>query len=223
MCSRFSPVPAVTQFEAQVVIMELLDHKPILTGGYKAVLHIHSGAPCPGWCRKENKWAGWGVREGWRARCGSPAVGDPPGGSVLLPVARSPYPFLLALLRPAVVEECEVTKLVAVIDPKTKEKKKAKFAKSGAMCVARIAVEKPICIETFDHVPQVWAGIRQLPGTKGLASPACTAPNEAGQRRRPGCCQAAPSRGAVQALMPAEYAAACCSWGASRCATRARQ
>ncbi|EFN59534.1 hypothetical protein CHLNCDRAFT_29643, partial [Chlorella variabilis] len=94
--NRFSPVPAVTQFEAQVVIMELLDHKPILTGGYKAVLHIHS-----------------------------------------------------------VVEECEVTKLVAVIDPKTKEKKKAKFAKSGAMCVARIAVEKPICIETFDHVPQL--------------------------------------------------------------------
>lgn len=43
MCSRFSLVPAVTQFEAQVVIMELLDHKPLLTGGYKAVLHIHSG------------------------------------------------------------------------------------------------------------------------------------------------------------------------------------
>lgn len=26
----------------QVVILELLDHKPLLTGGYKAVLHIHS-------------------------------------------------------------------------------------------------------------------------------------------------------------------------------------
>ncbi|KAL4853614.1 Eukaryotic peptide chain release factor GTP-binding subunit ERF3B [Chlorella vulgaris] len=96
VCSRFSPVPAVTQFEAQVVIMELLDHKPLLTGGYKAVLHIHS-----------------------------------------------------------VVEECEVTKLVAVIDPKTREKKKAKFAKSGAMCVARISVEKAICIETFEAVPQL--------------------------------------------------------------------
>ncbi|KAL4431268.1 hypothetical protein ABPG75_006524 [Micractinium tetrahymenae] len=94
--SRFNPVPAVTQFEAQVVILELLDHKPLLTGGYKAVLHIHS-----------------------------------------------------------VVEECEVTKLVAVIDPKTKEKKKAKFAKSGAMCIARIAVEKPICVEAFDNVPQL--------------------------------------------------------------------
>ena len=112
-----------------------------------------------------------------------------------------------------------MTKLVAVVDPKTKEKKKAKFAKSGAwrpgwvllllqlqllwlahahgrqpcsgraacgllvgerllvqgrggpqpvahacracaaaagaMCIARIAVEKPICIEAFDNVPQV--------------------------------------------------------------------
>lgn len=107
-----------------------------------------------------------------------------------------------------------MTKLVAVVDPKTKEKKKAKFAKSGAwrpgwvllqlllkhahgrqpcicraacgllvverllvqgrgepqplahacqecaaaagaMCIARIAVEKPICVEAFDNVPQV--------------------------------------------------------------------
>ena len=40
--SRFNLVPAVTQFEAQLVILELLDHKPLLTCGYKAVLHIHS-------------------------------------------------------------------------------------------------------------------------------------------------------------------------------------
>lgn len=97
LCSRLPPlVPVVTQFEAQVAIMELLEHKPILTGGYKAVLHIHS-----------------------------------------------------------VVEECEVTKLIAVIDPKTKEKKKTKYAKSGAICIARIAVEKSICIEPFDSVPQL--------------------------------------------------------------------
>ena len=48
--------------------------------------------------------------------------------------------------------------MVYAIDPKTKEKKKAKFVKSGAICVVRIAVEKPICIEPFDRVPQVrWA------------------------------------------------------------------
>ena len=33
----------------------------------------------------------------------------------------------------------------------------AKFVKSGAMCIARIVVEKPICIEAFDSVPQVGA------------------------------------------------------------------
>ena len=59
-----------------------------------------------------------------------------------------------------VVEECEVTKLLAVVDPKTKEKRKAKYAKSGAICIVRVAVEKPICIEAFDSVPQVggWVG-----------------------------------------------------------------
>lgn len=66
-----------------------------------------------------------------------------------------------------------MTKLVAVIDPKTKEKKKAKFAKSGAMCVARIAVEKPICVEAFDSVPQVrgrrWsASARVVPSGEAL-------------------------------------------------------
>lgn len=94
--SRFSLVPVVTQFEAQVAILDLLEHKPILAGGYRAVLHIHS-----------------------------------------------------------IVEECEVLKLVAVIDAKTKEKKKAKFVKSGSICIARIAVDKPICVEAFETVPQL--------------------------------------------------------------------
>ena len=96
LSSRFNPVPVVTQFEAQLVIMELLEHKPILAGGYKAILHLHSS-----------------------------------------------------------VEECEVTKLVAVIDRKTGEKKKAKFVRSGNVCIARIAVEKTICVEAFDVVPQL--------------------------------------------------------------------
>lgn len=96
LSSRFNPVPVVMQFEAQIVVLELLEHKPILAGGYKAVLHIHS-----------------------------------------------------------VVEECELTKLVAVIDPKTKEKKKAKFVRTGSICIARIAVDKSICLEAFDSVPQL--------------------------------------------------------------------
>ena len=32
---------------------------------------------------------------------------------------------------------------------------KAKFVKSGAVCIARVAVEKPICVELFDSVPQL--------------------------------------------------------------------
>jgi hypothetical protein len=47
------------------------------------------------------------------------------------------------------MEECEVTKLVAEVDMKTKEQKKSRFVKTGGMCICRIGVEKPMCIETF--------------------------------------------------------------------------
>ena len=30
-----------------------------------------------------------------------------------------------------------------------------KFVKTGAMCIVRVAVEKSICVELFDRVPQV--------------------------------------------------------------------
>eukprot|EP00897_Mesotaenium_endlicherianum_P002530 jgi/Mesen1/2304/ME000155S01401 len=36
------PIPAVVEFDAQLQVLELLDHKAIFTAGYKAVLHIHS-------------------------------------------------------------------------------------------------------------------------------------------------------------------------------------
>ncbi|KAG0577635.1 hypothetical protein KC19_5G168800 [Ceratodon purpureus] len=36
------PIPAVLEFDAQLQILELLDHKAIFTAGYKAILHIHS-------------------------------------------------------------------------------------------------------------------------------------------------------------------------------------
>ncbi|GLC44810.1 hypothetical protein PLESTM_001647600 [Pleodorina starrii] len=91
-----NPVPMVTQFEAQLVIVELLEHNPIFTVGYKSVLHIHTAC-----------------------------------------------------------EECEVSKLVAEIDPKTKEQKKVKYIKSGGICICRITVDKPICIEGFADVPSL--------------------------------------------------------------------
>ncbi|GLI61736.1 hypothetical protein VaNZ11_004162 [Volvox africanus] len=91
-----NPVPVVTQFEAQLVIVELLEHNPIFTVGYKSVLHIHTAC-----------------------------------------------------------EECEVSKLVAEIDPKTKEQKKVKYIKSGGICICRITVDKAICIESFSDVPSL--------------------------------------------------------------------
>jgi peptide chain release factor subunit 3 len=42
VCGPKKPIPAVVEFEAQLQILELLDHKSIFTAGYKAVLHIHS-------------------------------------------------------------------------------------------------------------------------------------------------------------------------------------
>jgi len=88
-----NPVSSVTQFEAQLMIVELLEHVSIFTVGYKSILHIHT-----------------------------------------------------------VVEECEVTKLIASVDTKTKEHKKVKFVKTGDMCICRIKVDKAICIETFQEL-----------------------------------------------------------------------
>ncbi|GKV46105.1 hypothetical protein SLEP1_g53116 [Rubroshorea leprosula] len=41
LCSVAKPIPTVTEFTAQLQILELLDNA-IFTAGYKAVLHIHS-------------------------------------------------------------------------------------------------------------------------------------------------------------------------------------
>lgn len=90
------PVPVVRQFETQLMVLDLLEHKAIFTAGYKAVLHIHS-----------------------------------------------------------LVEECEVTKLLAEINLKTKEQKRTKFVKSNTMAICRIAVEQGICVEEFQTIPQL--------------------------------------------------------------------
>jgi peptide chain release factor subunit 3 len=96
LCARRAPCPAVTYFDAQLQILDLLEHKAIFTAGYKCILHVH-----------------------------------------------------------AVVEECEITALLAQVDPKTREKKRAKFVKSGAVAIARVQVAQPICVELFDAVPQL--------------------------------------------------------------------
>ena len=73
LCSRHLPVPAVTYFDAQLHLLDLLEHKSLFSAGYKAILHIH-----------------------------------------------------------AAVEECEITALLAQIDPKTKQKKKVRPAVTPA-------------------------------------------------------------------------------------------
>jgi len=92
------PIPAVLEFDAQLQILELLDHKAIFTAGYKAVLHIHS-----------------------------------------------------------IVEECEIMRLIHLIDPKTKKpiRKKLLYVKHGAIVVVRILVSQIICVEKFEDFPQL--------------------------------------------------------------------
>ena len=96
LCSARAPAPVVSYFDAQLQILDLLEHKAVFSAGYKAVLHVH-----------------------------------------------------------AVVEECEISALLAAIDRKTGAKTRTKFVKSGAAVIARVALDKPVCVEPFDVVPQL--------------------------------------------------------------------
>ena len=42
VCSISEPIASVTEIDAQVAVLELLEHKAIFTAGYKAVFHIHT-------------------------------------------------------------------------------------------------------------------------------------------------------------------------------------
>ena len=42
VCSSSDPIVSVTEIDAQVAVLELLEHKAIFTAGYKAVFHIHT-------------------------------------------------------------------------------------------------------------------------------------------------------------------------------------
>eukprot|EP01071_Lankesteria_metandrocarpae_P008125 Lankesteria_metandrocarpae@DN4876_c1_g1_i3.p1 len=42
LSSLSSPCPVVSKFKGQVMIVELLEHRPILTAGYDAVMHAHT-------------------------------------------------------------------------------------------------------------------------------------------------------------------------------------
>lgn len=42
LCEVSRPVPVVTEFVAQVKLLELLETKALFTAGYSAVIHIHT-------------------------------------------------------------------------------------------------------------------------------------------------------------------------------------
>eukprot|EP00163_Fabomonas_tropica_P034035 TRINITY_DN927_c0_g1_i2.p1 TRINITY_DN927_c0_g1~~TRINITY_DN927_c0_g1_i2.p1 ORF type:complete len:550 (-),score=230.25 TRINITY_DN927_c0_g1_i2:260-1909(-) len=42
VCSPDNLCQVFTDFEAQIVLLEMLEHKPLFTAGYEAVLHLHS-------------------------------------------------------------------------------------------------------------------------------------------------------------------------------------
>ena len=44
VCDVDNLIPYVTEFEAQLAIIDLLPHKSILSAGYSAILHIHTAA-----------------------------------------------------------------------------------------------------------------------------------------------------------------------------------
>merc|ERR1719230_1994267 len=41
LCAAVEPVRVVTKFKAQLQIIELPEERPVMTSGYKAVLHVH--------------------------------------------------------------------------------------------------------------------------------------------------------------------------------------
>jgi len=41
LCSALGPIPVVTKFKAQMQLVELPDERPVLTSGYKAIIHVH--------------------------------------------------------------------------------------------------------------------------------------------------------------------------------------
>eukprot|EP01041_Mallomonas_annulata_P012560 gene12560-26451_t len=42
LCSPMSPCPAVSEFRAQLALIDMLDHRPIFSCGYDAVMHLHT-------------------------------------------------------------------------------------------------------------------------------------------------------------------------------------
>lgn len=162
---------AVRKFEAQLAIVELLEHKAIFSAGYTAVLHIAASAEVRAGPADENSRR-------------------PDPRTYTRPAATLPSNLLLLFCsseRSVDSQECSILRLTATIDKKSGARsKKASasitfsvslnpflhfltlrpmhaspsrikapmFVKSGAVIACVIEVEQPVCIETFDSCPQ---------------------------------------------------------------------
>merc|ERR1719281_1942493 len=44
LCPQVDPIRVVTKFKAQLQVVELPEERPVMTSGYKAVIHVHVAA-----------------------------------------------------------------------------------------------------------------------------------------------------------------------------------
>lgn len=100
ICNRDSSVPISELFIAEVKILQLLEHKPIFSTGYKSMMHIHT-----------------------------------------------------------IQEECILKEIDVLFEENEKgqqvQKVKPKFCTTGAVIHCKIQMNKPICFEKYDTIPQM--------------------------------------------------------------------
>ena len=170
----------MTYFDAQLQILDLLEHKAIFTAGYKAILHLHSLVEECEITRllaqidiktKEKKKArvlDWPCLERalvlqWTlpANPSCAAIGPLPS-SHLLGIVLTGWglldskwlaePTRMSALELSASCRCDASMYLTAVLLLLLQ---VKFVKSGTVVIVRIEVEKQICAELFDQVPQL--------------------------------------------------------------------
>jgi hypothetical protein len=139
LCSLKDPTPLVSTFECQLVILELLEHNPIFTVGYRCgawacrvrvwcfgcAARVRVGA-LHALCVGADRWAPQ-TRAAAYVRFLNVSLPPPPQNPTTpTPTPTHTHTHRSVLHIHTVVEECEVTKLLYAVDMKTKEQKKVR-------------------------------------------------------------------------------------------------